>query len=79
MASTAAQHWLDVVRYAETDGFKQDAIRPNAYRYRDYVIRAMNSDLPYDRFIAQQIAGDELEPNNPDALVGYRPQPALSR
>jgi hypothetical protein len=64
-----AQHWLDVVRYAETDGFKQDAERPSAYRYRDYVIRALNDDLPYDRFIQQQIAGDELEPNNPDAIV----------
>ena len=64
-----AQHWLDVVRYAETDGFKQDAVRPNAYRYRDYVIRALNDDLPFDRFIRQQLAGDELEPNNPDALI----------
>ena len=50
-----AQHWLDVVRYAETDGFKEDAQRPNAYKYRDYVIRALNADLPYDRFIRQQI------------------------
>jgi hypothetical protein len=64
-----AQHWLDVVRYAETDGFKQDAYRPNAHRYRDYVIRAFNEDLPYDRFIRQQLAGDELEPNNPDAII----------
>ncbi|MEX2139274.1 MAG: DUF1549 and DUF1553 domain-containing protein [Pirellulales bacterium] len=64
-----AQHWLDVVRYAETDGFKQDAIRPNAYRYRDYVIRALNDDFPYDRFLQQQLAGDELEPNNPDAII----------
>ncbi len=64
-----AQHWLDVVRYAETDGFKQDALRPNAYKYRDYVIRAFNDDLPYDRFIQQQLAGDELESNNPAAIV----------
>ncbi len=64
-----AQHWLDVVRFAETDGFKEDAVRPNAYKYRDYVIRAMNADLPYDRFIRQQLAGDELEPDNPDALI----------
>ena len=64
-----AQHWLDVVRYAETDGFKEDAFRPNAHKYRDYVIRALNADLPYDRFIRQQLAGDELEPDNPEALV----------
>ncbi len=68
-----AQHWLDVVRFAETDGFKADDHRPEAYRYRDYVIRALNDDLPYDRFIRQQLAGDELEPDNPDGLVatGY--------
>lgn len=64
-----AQHWLDVVRYAETDGFKLDRWRPHAHGYRDYVIRAGNDDLPYDRFIRQQLAGDELEPDNPDALV----------
>jgi hypothetical protein len=64
-----AQHWLDVVRFAETDGFKVDRLRPEAWRYRDYVIRAFNNDLPYDRFLRQQIAGDELEPNNPDALI----------
>ena len=68
-----AQHWLDVVRYAETDGFKADGLRPNAYKYRDYVIRAFNDDLPYDRFIREQLAGDELEPDNPAALIatGY--------
>ena len=64
-----AQHWLDVVRYAETEGFKIDKLRPDAYRYRDYVIRACNDDLPYDRFVRQQVAGDELEPDNPEALV----------
>jgi hypothetical protein len=64
-----AQHWLDVVRYADTDGYKLDHVRPEAYRYRDYVIRAFNSDLRFDRFLCQQIAGDELEPHNPDALV----------
>jgi hypothetical protein len=64
-----AQHWLDVVRYAETDGFKTDRLRPEAYRYRDYIIRAFNEDLPYDRFLAQQLAGDELEPGNPQAQV----------
>ncbi len=64
-----AQHWLDLVRYAESDGFKADDLRPAAHRYRDYVVRALNSDVPYDRFLRQQLAGDELEPDNPDALV----------
>jgi Protein of unknown function (DUF1549)/Protein of unknown function (DUF1553) len=64
-----AEHWFDVVRYAETDGFKNDALRPDAYKYRDYVIAALNDDLPYDEFIRQQIAGDELEPGNPQALI----------
>lgn len=64
-----AQHWLDVVRYADTDGFKLDRTRFNAFRYRDYVIRAFNSDLPYDRFLQQQLAGDELSPNNPEAQI----------
>src|SRR5262245_12594073 len=64
-----AQHWLDLVRYAESDGFKADDLRPEAHRYRDYVVRALNNDLPYDRFVRQQLAGDELEPDNPDALV----------
>jgi hypothetical protein len=65
----SAQHWLDLVRYSETEGFKHDGLREDAHRYRDYVIRAFNNDLPYNRFIRQQIAGDELEPNNPDALI----------
>lgn len=64
-----AQHWLDLVRYAETDGFKADEHRPNAYKYRDFVIRAINEDMPYDRFLAWQLAGDELEPENPLALI----------
>lgn len=68
-----AQDWLDLVRFAETAGFKTDEERPDAFRYRDYVIQAFNNDLPYDRFVRQQIAGDELEPDNPDAVVatGY--------
>jgi hypothetical protein len=64
-----ARHWLDVVRYADTDGFKSDDLRPNAYRYRDYVIQSFNGDRPYDEFVRQQIAGDELDPWNPDAIV----------
>src|SRR5262245_19734807 len=64
-----AQHWLDVVRYAETDGFKEDALRPEAHRYRDWVIRALNANLPYDRFVGWQLAGDELAPGEPDALI----------
>ncbi len=64
-----AQHWLDLVRYSETEGFKKDGVRPDAYKYRDYVIQAFNDDLPYDQFIRQQLAGDELEPNNPQAMI----------
>lgn len=64
-----ARHWLDVVRYADTAGFKRDPLRPAAFRYRDYVIRAMNADLPFDHFVQQQLAGDELELENPEALV----------
>ena len=64
-----ARHWLDLARYAESEGFKADETRPNAWRYRDYVIKAFNEDKPYDRFIKEQIAGDELWPDDPDALV----------
>jgi hypothetical protein len=64
-----AQFWLDLVRYAETDGFKSDDLRPNAYRYRDYVIDSFNADRPFDEFIHQQLAGDELEPENQQALI----------
>ena len=66
----AARQWLDLVRYAESDGFKQDAYRANAWPYRDYVIRSMNEDKPYDRFVAEQLAGDEIDPENPDVYVG---------
>jgi hypothetical protein len=64
-----ARHWLDLVRYAESDGFKQDGYRPQAYRYRDYVIRAFNSDKPYNQFVMEQLAGDELAPNDLDAIA----------
>ena len=68
-----ARHWLDLVRYAESDGYKIDEYRPNAWRYRDYVVRAFNSDKPYDRFVQEQLAGDELWPADGDALTatGY--------
>ena len=55
-----AQHWLDVVRFAESNGYELDAERPHAWQYRDYVIRSMNADKPYDRFLTEQIAGDIL-------------------
>jgi hypothetical protein len=54
------QHWLDVVRFAESNGYELDAERPHAWRYRDYVIRAFNHDMPYDRFVTEQLAGDKL-------------------
>lgn len=63
------RHWLDLARFAESDGFEHDAIRPHAWRYRDYVIRSFNDDKPYDRFILEQIAGDELWPDDPPALI----------
>jgi hypothetical protein len=64
-----ALYWLDLVRFAESDGFKADDPRPTAWRYRDYVIRSFNADKPYDRFVREQLAGDELYPGDPDALV----------
>ena len=64
-----ARHWLDLARYAESEGFKSDETRPNAWRYRDYVIKAFNENKPYDRFVKEQIAGDELWPKDPDARV----------
>lgn len=63
------QHWLDVVRYAETEGFEYDRYRPGAWRFRDYVIRAFNDDKPYDQFVREQIAGDELNPDDRELLV----------
>ena len=63
------RHWLDLARYAESTGFEQDVTRPNAWRYRDYVIDAFNSDVPYDRFVREQVAGDELWPDIPAARI----------
>ena len=64
-----ARHWLDLARYAESEGFKADETRPDAWRYRDYVIRSFNADKPYDRFVQEQLAGDELWPDEPDARI----------
>ena len=64
-----AQHWLDVARYADTAGFANDYSRPNAWRYRDYVIRSFNQDKPYSAFVREQIAGDELNPNSIDHRI----------
>jgi hypothetical protein len=64
-----ARHWLDLARFAETEGFKSDEVWPNAWRYRDYVIKSFNENKPYDRFVKEQIAGDELWPNDPEARV----------
>lgn len=55
------RHWLDLVRYAETNSYERDGIKPNAFKYRDYVIKSFNDDKPYDRFIREQLAGDELD------------------
>jgi hypothetical protein len=63
------RHWLDVARFAQSNGYEHDEIRPDAWRYRDYVIRSLNADKPYDRYIREQLAGDELDPENADALV----------
>jgi hypothetical protein len=67
------RHWLDVVRFAETNGYERDGPKPFAWRYRDLVIRSFNDDKPYTQFIKEQLAGDEMAGNNPDAIVatGY--------
>ncbi|MFN7924086.1 MAG: DUF1549 and DUF1553 domain-containing protein [Bryobacteraceae bacterium] len=62
-------HWLDVVRFAETDGFEYDTHRPDAWRFRDYVIESFQKDKPYDQFIREQLAGDEMDPNNQELRV----------
>ena len=67
------RHWLDLVRFAETNSYERDGAKPSAWRYRDYVIRSLNADLPYDRFVREQLAGDELpEPTNDSRIAtGY--------
>lgn len=64
-----ARHWLDVVRYADTNGYERDAEKPFVWRYRDYVIEALNSDKPFDRFVVEQIAGDELADSNVETNI----------
>lgn len=79
-----ARRWLDLARYADSSGFQNDNTRPNNWRYRDYVINAFNQDKPFDRFIKEQVAGDELYPDSQEAkiatgfLAGY-PDNANSR
>ena len=67
------RHWLDLVRYAETNSYERDGPKPNAWKYRDYVIRSFNEDKPYDRFVAEQLAGDELDQVTKETLTatGY--------
>ncbi|CAL1165965.1 unnamed protein product [Cladocopium goreaui] len=65
-----AQHWLDVVRYADTNGFSRDDFRPDAWKYRDYVIESFNTDKPYDTFVREQLAADELD-NAPQNATGF--------
>ena len=64
-----ARHWLDVARFGESNGFEYDQLRDHAWPYRDWVIDAFNDDMPYDRFVKLQVAGDVLEPDNPDAIA----------
>jgi mono/diheme cytochrome c family protein len=64
-----ARLWLDVARYADSAGFSNDFERPHAWRYRDYVVRSFNADKPYDRFVLEQLAGDELAPADPEMLI----------
>ncbi|MBW3543270.1 MAG: DUF1549 and DUF1553 domain-containing protein, partial [Planctomycetes bacterium] len=68
-AARQAMFWLDLARFAETDGFEHDHVRPNAWRYRDWVIEAMASDMPYDEFVRLQIAGDVFRPDDPQAAI----------
>jgi hypothetical protein len=64
-----AQHWLDVVRFSESMGFERDRLRQNAWRYRDWVVAALNADMPYDEFVRRQLAGDALAPDDAEAAV----------
>jgi hypothetical protein len=75
------RHWLDVARYSDTGGFEADLLYQGAWRYRDYVIRSLNADKPFDRFLQEQVAGDELWPEDGDAVLDtglYGVGPALA-
>jgi hypothetical protein len=82
-----AQHWLDIARFAETDGFEHDLVRPNAWRFRDWVIDALNAEMPYDEFVRMQIAGDEMagtltrraNEGGPDEPARASEDPSLAR
>ncbi len=63
------RHWLDLVRFAETNSFERDSLKPHAWRYRDYVIRSLNEDKPYDQFLREQLAGDEGDNPTADSIV----------
>ncbi|NNE91830.1 MAG: DUF1553 domain-containing protein [Verrucomicrobiales bacterium] len=65
-----ARHWLDAVRYADTNGYERDAIKPFVWRYRDWVIDSLNADKPYDRFVIEQLAGDELMDRSSESVIG---------
>jgi hypothetical protein len=64
-----ARHWLDIAHYADTHGFERDQLRPNAWRYRDYVIESLNADKPYHEFLREQIAGDVIHPDDQKAVI----------
>ncbi len=64
-----ARHWLDVVRFAETNGYERDAVKPQAWRYRDWVIQAFNDDMPYDQFVTEQLAGDEVAQRSESSVI----------
>lgn len=64
-----ARHWLDTVRYAESNGYERDGTKPHAWRYRDYVIDSLNKDKPFDRFVTEQVAGDEIEGTDSESQI----------
>ena len=76
-----AQHWLDVVRFGESEGFEYDNHRPDAWRYRDYVVHAINNDKPYPEFVKEQLAGDEMNPNHEQLRIasGFQRLGAIRR